>query len=138
MVAGAEAGEILARGGKPYKPSLVRSYERALRLRVHEALGDVKLGELTVPELQRFVNRLVADGVNPSTIHNTVNPIRALYRAAVAVGDVAVNPTTGVQLPSVESRRERTVTPAEADELLAALPKSAQALWATAFYGGLL
>lgn len=136
-VVGAKAGEILARGGRPYKPGLIRSYERALRLRVYPELGDVRLAELTVPELQRFVNKLVGEGVNASTIHNTVNPVRAIYRHAIGVGDVAVNPTTGIQLPSVEARRERTATPAEADELLAALPASERALWATAFYGGL-
>lgn len=136
-VEGAKSGEILARGGRPYKPSLIRSYERALRLRVYPELGDIRLSELAVPELQRFVNKLVADGGNASTIHNTVNPVRAIYRHAIAVGDVAVNPTTGIQLPSVDSARERTATPAEADELLAALPASEQALWATAFFGGL-
>jgi len=136
-VAGAKAGEILARGGRPYKPSLIRSYERSLRLRVYPELGDTRLAELTVPELQRFVNQLVAAGANASTIRNTVNPVRAIYRHAIAVGDVVVNPTTGLQLPAVDARRERTATPTEADELLAALPSSERALWATAFYGGL-
>lgn len=133
----ARRGEVLNRADRPYKPSVLRSYERTLRLRVYPDLGGRRLTELTVPELQRFVNRLKAQGVNASTIHNTINPIRAIYRHAISIGDVVINPTTGLRLPAVDGGRERTATPAEAEELLAALPESDQALWATAFYGGL-
>jgi integrase len=136
-IAGARAGEILARGNRPYKPSVIRSYETALRLRVLDELGPYKLSELTLPDLQTFVNRMVAAKVDPSTIRNTVNPVRAVYRRALSVGDVAVNPTSGLQLPSVDGVRDRAASPDEAAELLDALPEDDRALWATAFYGGL-
>jgi integrase len=134
---GARAGSIHARGRKPYKPSVVRSYETSLRLRVLDELGSYRLSELTLPELQAFVNRLVAGGVDASTIRNTINPLRAIYRHALSVGDVGVNPTLGLQVPAVDGRRERSATPAEAAELLDALPEDDRPLWATAFYAGL-
>jgi integrase len=48
-----------------------------------------------------------------------------------------VNPTTGLELPAVEGRRDRIASPAEATALLAALPERDRALWATAMYAGL-
>jgi hypothetical protein len=62
-------------------------------------------------------------------------PLRAIYRRAVGRGEVTVNPTTGVELPAVRSRRDRIASPAEAATLLAAIPTRDRALWATAMYG---
>jgi len=136
-LAGVRANEIHARGGRVFKPSVVRSYERALRLRALPDLGHERFSELTLPDLQRFVNRLVGAGHNPSTIRNTINPLRAIYRHALSEGRVAVNPCLGLQLPAVESGRDRIASPAEAEELLTALPESDRGLWATAFFAGL-
>jgi integrase len=55
----------------------------------------------------------------------------------VARGDVAVNPTTGLELPAVRGRRDRIVSPEQAAKLLEALPERDRAMWATALYGGL-
>lgn len=43
---GAKAGTIRNRSGDPYKPSALRSYEAAMRLRVLPELGDAKLADL--------------------------------------------------------------------------------------------
>ncbi|MHB8470002.1 MAG: tyrosine-type recombinase/integrase [Gaiellaceae bacterium] len=134
---GARAGEIHARGQRPYKPSVVRSYETTLRRHVVPVLGHHRLSDLTTPDLQKFINRLIAAGMNSSTIRNCVNPLRAIYRHAVAVGDVGVNPALGLQLPSVDGTRERVATVAEAEALLASVPGDHRAVWSTAFFAGL-
>jgi integrase len=64
-------------------------------------------------------------------------PPRAIFRRALARGDIAVNPTRGLELPAVRGKRDRIVSPEEAEALLAALPEYDRALWATALYGGL-
>ena len=64
-------------------------------------------------------------------------PLRVIFRRALARGDVAVNPTTGLELPAVEGSRERIASPAEAEALLVALPERDRAIWATAMYAGL-
>jgi integrase len=133
----AKAGLVRNRSGDPYKPSAVRGYEQALRTRILPALGDKQLSEIRRSDLQRLVNRLMADGLSPSSIRNALMPLRAIYRHALALDEVAVNPTTGVQLPAVRGRRERIASPAEAASLIAALPKQDRALWATALYAGL-
>ena len=64
-------------------------------------------------------------------------PLRAIFRRAVSRGEVAVNPTTGLELPAVRGRRDRIASPEEAAALLAALPEEERPLWATALYAGL-
>lgn len=73
----------------------------------------------------------------PSRIHNTINPLRAIYRRALDLGDVAISPCDGLRLPAEQGRRERIAAPTEAVALIAALPERQRPLWATAFYTGL-
>jgi integrase len=87
--------------------------------------------------VQDLADRLLRRGEEASTIRNTLMPLRAIFRRAVARGDVAVNPTTGLELPAVRGRRDRIVSPERAAKLLDALPEGDRAMWATALYGGL-
>lgn len=64
-------------------------------------------------------------------------PLRVIYRRALSLEDVTVNPTTRLDLPAVEGGRDRAATPAEASALIEALPPVQRALWATVFYAGL-
>ena len=69
-------------------------------------------------------------------------PLRSIFRHALKRGKVAINPTSGLELPTAEGRRERIASPTEATELLDALatwPSTREdvALWATAMYAGL-
>ena len=134
---GARRGEIRTRSGRPFKPSTIRAYETALRLRVLPALGGVRVSELRRTDLQDFVDRMVAAGDNPSTLQGTLLPLRAIYRRAVSRGEVANNPTSGLELPAIERNRPDIVSPERAAALLDALPADDRALWATALYGGL-
>lgn len=134
---GAKAGAIRHRSGDPFKPATIRSYERAMRLRILPDLGAVKLAEIRQPDLQRLVDRLLADGLNASTIVVTLNPLRGIFRRAVSRGELAINPTTGLEMPAVRGRRERFASPQEAEKLLEAVALMDRAIWATAFYGGL-
>ena len=130
------AGAATNRSGDVYKPSTIRGYEQALRLRVLPDLGPVLLSAIERAELQAFVDRLLEADHDPSTIRNTLLPVRAIFRRAVARGEVAVNPTTGLELPALRGRRDRIASLEEARQLLAALDRD-RALWATAMYSGL-
>lgn len=135
--AGAKAGTIRNRSGDSFKPSALRSYTRHMGLRVLPVLGGARLVDVRRPDVQQLADTLLAEGHNPSTIRTTFLPLRAIYRRAIARGDVAVNPCTGLELPAVRSRRERFASPAEAERLIAAVPASDRPLWATAMYAGL-
>ncbi|HEU0023737.1 MAG TPA: site-specific integrase [Thermoleophilaceae bacterium] len=134
---GAREGRITTRSGDPYKPSAVRSYERALRLRALPDLGSMRVADITRTDLQELVERLVGEGCSPSTFQCTLLPLRALYRREIALGRLAVNPTTGLALPAIRGGRDRIADPAEAAALLAVLPEGDQPAWATAMYAGL-
>jgi len=83
------------------------------------------------------VNGLLAKGLNPSTIVVTLLPLRAIYKQAMEVGVVAVNPTTGLKMPAVRGGRDRIAAPEECARLLDALPMADRPLWATAMYAGI-
>lgn len=134
---GAKRGTVLTRGGAPYKPAVVRGYEADLRRYVLPILGAQRLAALRRADLQALVDRLVAAGHSASKVHNVVMPVRVICRHAIERDELLVNPTTNLRLPVANGRRERVASPAEAAELIAALPESDRALWSTACYAGL-
>jgi integrase len=142
-LAGVRDGSVRTRSGDLYKPSAIRSYEAALRGRqdgpsgILYELGARKLHEVDRQDVQGYADRLLATGVQPSTVRNSVLPLRAIFRWKVSRGVVAVNPTTGLDLPAVRGGRDRIASPAEAARLLVALPGGDRPVWAAALYAGL-
>jgi integrase len=136
-LADVRSGQIRNRSGDPYKPSAIRTYERNLRLRVLPALGTLRLSDIRRRDVQDLADKLHAGGASPSTIDSTLNPLRAIYRRAVARGEVGINPTRGLELPAIRGGRDRIASPGEARRLLAALPDEDRPIWATAMYAGL-
>jgi integrase len=134
---GAQGGTIRNRSGDPYKPSALRSYESAMRLRILPAFGAVRVADVRRADLQEFADGLLTAGLDPSTIQVTLLPLRAIFRRALARGELAANPCTGLQLAAVRGKRDRFASPQEARQLIAAVPPSDRAIWATAMYGGL-
>ena len=133
----AEAGIIRTRSGDPDKPSALRSYREALRSKMLPHLGSQRLSAVSSNQIQDLVDRLVAQGLAPSTVRNAILPLRAIYRRALQRDDVAINPTLKLSLPAVRGRRDQIADPGQAAALIAALPETDQALWATALYTGL-
>jgi integrase len=137
LIAGMKAGRVRTRSGDLYKPSAIRSYEAALRDHVVPRVGRTRVGDVQHREVQRIADDLLAQGRDPSTIRNALMPLRVIFRRAVEDGDLAVNPCTHLRLPAVRGRRERIASPAEAKQLVAALPERDRPIWATALYAGL-
>ena len=134
---GAKSGAIRNRSGNPYKPSALRSYERAMRLRGLDEFGSARLADIQRSDLQRFVYRLGSDGLDPSTVQVTLLPLRAIFRHAVELGELMTNPCDGLKMPALGRGRDRIATPQEAESLIAALALEDRAIWATAMYAGL-
>jgi integrase len=132
-----ESGILRTPAGTPYKPSVIRGYECNLRLHVLPELGGHKLNRLRRRDVQLLADRLVGAGLDASTVRACFVPLRTVYRRALDLGDVAVSPVAGVRLPAPEGVRDRIATPAEAAALISALRVDDQALWGSAFYGGL-
>jgi integrase len=137
LTAGMESGTIRNRSGDPYKPSVIRGYELSLRLHVLPDLGAIKLSKLRRRDVQALADRLLVAGQDPSTLRNSLKPLRVIYRRAIRAGDVSINPCANLDLPAVRGRRDRIVSRDQAAELIAALRPDDHALWGTAFYAGL-
>ena len=136
-IAAAREGTIRNRSGDRYKPSVVRSYEAALRRRLLPDLGATRLADIRRSDVQDLADRLLAEGLDPSSIRNSLMPLRVIFRRALGRGEIAVNPCDRIELPAVRGRRDRTASPEEAAHLVAAVPDRDRAMWATALYGGL-
>lgn len=134
---GARNGQVTTRSGDRFKPAAIRSYERAMRLRVLPALGVRRLADVRLVDVQELVDRLVAEGHSASTVQMSIVPLKAICRHEVSRGRLHVNPTTGIQLPAVRGGRDRIADPAEAAALLAALSDQDRPVWACAMYAGL-
>lgn len=134
---GALDGSIRNRSGDRFKPSALRSYERAMRLRILPEFGTRKIPDVQQADLQDFADELMAAGKYPSTIKVTFLPLRAVFGRAVAHGQLVVNPCDGLKLPAVRGGRERVASPQEAERLVGAAPREDRAIWATALYAGL-
>lgn len=163
FLAGARNGSIRTRKGRKgrvYKSSVLRRWESALIVKRDSAgqpvskrkkgeperigrsllddLGGRKLTDFDRNLLQDLVvDRMLGWGLSASTIQNTVNALRAVFARAVTRGELLVNPTAGLEVPTSEKKRDRIAPPDEAAKLIAALPGEWRALWATAFYAGL-
>ena len=101
LVAGIKDGSIRNRSGDPYKPSVIRDYERSLRLYIRPELGAKKLSGLYAGRragLRRSPAR--HRQLDPSSVKNILMPLRVIYRRAFARSEVAINPTTGLELPA--------------------------------------
>ena len=145
FLAGARDGSVRNRSGDTFKPSAVRSYDQALKVSrtalggrsILEELGAHKLSEIGRVDLQDLADRLLAGGLDPSTVRNALMPLRAIYRRALLRNELVVNPTAGLELPASRGRRDRVASPAEAERLIELVAVRDRALWATAFYAGL-
>jgi integrase len=92
-------------------------------------LGAAKLSEISRNDLQDLADRLLASGLDPSTVRNAIAPVRCIFRRAVARAEVAVNPTSGLELAAPQGRRDRIADPNEAAALIGALAQRDLALW---------
>ena len=134
----ARVGIVRNRSGEPHKPGAIRGYEQNLRKRVLPVLGHERLREITLPQLQRFVDRLAADEHSASEITTTITPLRAIYRRARQLGEVHANPTNGLSMPAVNRRQTRFATAEQIEAMLDKLEDAKdRAVWATALYAGL-
>ncbi len=80
FVDGLTSGAIRTRTGGRYKPSVVREYERSLRLHVFPTLGGARLSRIQRRDIQRLADELLASGADPSTIRNAIKPLQVIYR----------------------------------------------------------
>ena len=132
------SGEVRTRkGGRLYKPSVIRSYEANLRKHVYDDLGACRISEVRRRDVQELADRLLANGASGSKVRNVITALKVVYRRELEHDDLAVNPTTNVRLPDLDGTRQWDASPEAALQLLDALDDHERVLYATALLAGL-
>jgi integrase len=138
LIAGMQSGDVRTRkGGRRYKPSVIRGYEADLKNYVYDDLGACRLSEIRRRDVQELADRLVGRGLSASKVRNVVTALKVVYRRELEHDDLAVNPTTNLRLPEGGTPREWDATPEDALALLGALPEDEKPIYATALLAGL-
>ena len=125
--------EPIRRPFQAFGPPLLREGDA---LRVLPELGDRKLPDLYQPDLQEFVDGLLAAGFNPSTIQVTLNPLRAIYRRRSTRRDRG-EPMPRARLTGGQGPPRSVTDVGGGRSPDRSPPGRDRALWATAMYAGL-
>ena len=122
-------GTVRARDGRPYKPSVVRKYEEALRCLVLPRVGAVPIVTLTIGDVQRLVDELAADRT-PEHARKALTALRVALRLAERYGELTANPCAGVRVPVAGEAEKppRILTPEEAAAIVAAAERDDERL----------
>jgi integrase/recombinase XerD len=99
-------------------PRTVDAYRRDLG-RLAECL-DKPLATATVEELEEYTAGLRADGLSPATIARRTAAARSFFRHLQLMGTRTDNPAAAVALPRRARTLPRTLSPGEAERLIAA------------------
>ncbi|MFN2557784.1 MAG: tyrosine-type recombinase/integrase [Nitriliruptorales bacterium] len=70
-------------GGAPLAATTLKSYGSNIEKHLIPALGNRKVGELTVAELDRFANAKLQEGMAPTTVNRFRETLRSALSAAV-------------------------------------------------------
>ena len=114
-------GSIRTNRGEPYKPSVARKYEAALRLDVLPRIGAVPVATVRQGDVQRLVDE-VAAASTVERARKALVALRVALRLAERYAELEHNPCAGVKPPATnrEPRPARILTPEEAGALVMA------------------
>lgn len=130
----AREGKVLTKHGRRYKPSAIDDLEGALMVHVVPDLGQKRLADVRRGDVQRLVDEL-APTLSGSRVRTVVNALRTLYRWAQDRDHVSHDPAGRVRLPAMNAMaRDRVASPAELEQLLAALEPQDALPYALAAY----
>ena len=90
--------------------------------------GQHPMQAITPSLVQGWVNKAVQDSLSPRSIRKHHTLLHSIFKATIRDRLIAYNPSDGTSLPKVISTRRQTITPAQFDSLLAAIPRQHRAL----------
>lgn len=110
-------------GAKPrFRERAFHSYRETLDRHVLPFLGDMRLGELRMPHVQKWVEERSEAGVPPRTVRYARTVFRAVIGRAVAQHLIARNPAAkGIELPAYQEREMTPLDAAQAQQFLATI-----------------
>jgi integrase len=122
------------------RPSTLANYEQAWRLRVEPRFGSVPVGRILTSHIEAWVAELLEEGASSSKVIESYGVLKRLLDRAVRDKAIAANPcsTRSVPLPRRPRAERPVLTPADVEELVAALRRDDdRVLVRLLAYGGL-
>lgn len=111
----------LATRAPSLKPSVLAKYGNSLERHVLPVLGDHLMGAITTSDVQKYVNRRVADGAAGNTVLNELRLLRTIARDSVAERVSDRYWADRVKAPDVATYTEEDPNSLEAHQLAALL-----------------
>ena len=113
------------------------AYRRNLDAHFLPYFSGHPMSTITPTLVQGWVNKAVQDGLSPRSIRKYHTLLHSVFKAAVRDRVLAYNPCDGTSLPKVVTSRRETITPAQFDALLTAIPVQHRALLQVAIETGM-
>lgn len=82
------------------KETTCEKYEKNIRLHLKPALGHYKLGTLSTPVIQEFINKKYEDGYSRNTLCNLKALLTGSFEFGIDSNFIRINPATRVKIPS--------------------------------------
>jgi integrase len=95
------------------KRSTCRGYERVVRNHLVPAFGPLRLDEITLELVERYVVARRRSGLSGASVNRTLDVLSSIFRSALRRGLVGSNVVSLVERPREGRRRWRIFSPAE-------------------------
>lgn len=119
------------------RPTTRARDETYIRVHLVPYWGTARLNTISQVDVRQWISDLVAKGLAPATVHRCFQLLAKILRAAVDAGLIPVTPCRGIDLPRIERKEMRFLTPEEVRTLADTIHPRYRALVLVAAYGGL-
>ncbi len=99
--------------------------------------GKKPMHQITPSLVQDWVTKAAADGLSPRSIRKYHTMLHSIFKRAVRDQLIVVNPCEHTELPKIITKKTRTLTPAEYNQLIDAIPDRYRLLVETAIETGM-
>lgn len=119
--------------GRGRSPTTLYGYQSLIDHHVSDALGDVKIGELTAHQLDSLYGKCSRSGKSRRTIRNIHNVISAALNQGVRWGWLDKNPALRATLPETNALKVESPSPEQARQLISTCQARSELLGAFVF-----
>ncbi len=104
------------------KPKTARGYESLIDSRIVPALGRYPIADISLSDVQGWVNAMQAEGLSASRIREAHVVLSQSLQAAVRDGRLGRNPARGIKMPPLRRREAEYFEPEVVERIAAAIP----------------
>jgi len=122
---------------KHVEASTLAAYRSYLDKHFIPVFGKRPMGKILPSEVQRWVTIAAENGLSPASVGKYHTMLHSVFERALRDRVITFNPCTHTELPKRVKKTTRTLTPAEYDAILTALPQQHRLMIETAINTGL-